>query len=320
MGTGQAERVVATFIGDAELQAAQQLVLGLIALVAGHTEHAATGIVGLERAYLLTIAQEAAFNVQRATFGAAGLKGYTRGHAANHVSTLRIEVYLQLVALVVEQRCGGLGQAGHALLSILPVLHTVVDGKHATEDTSIATQVFLEALAVEVFRENARQAVPAMAVVVAALLHRGRYAGSEVQHPRREGTHLVEAGVQRVLQQERAAGLSVSHHQLLRLNGKADGVHEFHVEDTAEVGGLQRSAVHHVCLEPDMLALIIRGVIEMQIHPLLRILPGKAFEVLLPLCQQRVGVGIRNRWPSCSIGTKDTSRPQQAGCPYQKLG
>ena len=109
VGTGQAERVVATFIGDAELQAAQQLVLGLIALVAGHTEHAATGIVGLERAYLLTIAQEAAFDVQRATFGAAGLEGYTRGHASNHVSTLRIEVYLQLVALVVEQRCGGLG-------------------------------------------------------------------------------------------------------------------------------------------------------------------------------------------------------------------
>ena len=125
-----------------------------------------------------------------------------------------------------------------------------------------------------------------MAVVVAALLHRRRYAGSEVQHPRREGTHLVEAGVQRVLQQERTAGLSVSHHQLLRLYGEADGVHEFHVENTAKVGGLQRRTVHHVCLEPDVLALIIRGVVEMQIHALLRILPGKAFEVLLSLCEQ----------------------------------
>ena len=103
MGTGQTERVVATFIGDAKLQAAQQFVLGLVAFVAGHAEHAATGIVGLERAYLLPIAQEATFDVQRATFGAAGLEGYTRGHAANHVSTLGIEVYLQLVALVVEQ-------------------------------------------------------------------------------------------------------------------------------------------------------------------------------------------------------------------------
>ena len=317
VGTGQTERVVATFIGDAEFQATHQLVLGLIALVAGHAKHTAAGIVGLEGAHLLSVAQEAAFNVQRASLGAPGLEGYTRGHAAHQVATLRIEVYLQLVVLVVEQRCGGLGQAGHAFLAILAVLYTVVDGKHAAEDAGVATQVFLETLTVEVLGQDARQAVPAMTVVVAALLHRRWYAGCEIQHPCRVGTHLVEAGVQRVFQQERAAGLTVSHHQLQRLNGKADRVHEFYIEDAAQVRCLQRSAVHHVCFEPNVLAFIIRGVVEMQIHALLRILPGKALEVLLSLCQQRVGGSISSRRPTCS---KSTSRPQQAGCPYQKSG
>ena len=102
MGTGQAERVVATFIGDAELQAAQQFIFGLIALITGYTEHATARIVGLERAYLFPVAHETSFNVQCAPLSSACLERHTSGHATYHVSTLRIEIYLQLVTLVVE--------------------------------------------------------------------------------------------------------------------------------------------------------------------------------------------------------------------------
>ena len=126
-----------------------------------------------------------------------------------------------------------------------------------------------------------------------------RVAGGEVQHPCRIGPDLVEAGIQRVLQLERAVGLSVLDNQFLGFHGIADGIEQLHVEDAAQVGEVQIVVAHDVSLVPDVLSFIIRGVVEVNIYTFRREHIGEAFEVLLPLEQQRVGVGTYCRQEAC---------------------
>ena len=126
-----------------------------------------------------------------------------------------------------------------------------------------------------------------------------RVAGGEVQHPCRIGPYLVEAGIQRVLQLERAVGLTVLDNQLLGFHGIADGVEQLHVEDAAQVGEVQVVVAHDVSLVPDVLPLIIRGIVKVNVNTFRRKHIGEAFEILLPLEQQRVGVGTCCRQEAC---------------------
>ena len=289
LGTRQVEAVVVALVGEPQLQALGQL-LG-VERVGRDGKDAAPGVVGLEVADAVAPPVEGAGHVQRAPLGVMGLEGHAPRHVAHQVAAFGVEVHLQPV-LDGGERCGrGLGQPGHAPLGVLAPLHPLVDGEHAAEDAGVALDVALYA------RPPLPQGFLGVHAPPAVLV-----AGGEVEHPGRVGAHLVETGVQRVLQFERAVGLAVLDDQLLRLHGVADGVEQLDVEDAAQVGVVQVVVAHDVGLVPDALAFVVGGVVEVQVDALRGKLSCEALEVLLPFVQQRVSVGSRCRRQACEPG------------------
>ena len=97
----------------------------------------------------------------------------------------------------------------------------------------------------------------------------------EVEHPASIGTQLVVAAVERVAQGKLSTGEAFgTDDDLLTLHHQTVGREEFHVEQTAHVGGLVVVGPHHVGFIPQRVAHEITLVVGVEIHLLLHLRQG----------------------------------------------
>ena len=245
VGLGQREGVVLPLVVGLQFQPSCPFIVVLVTLVGGDSEHSPSGIVGLERAYLLAFPEDGAFDVERTAVSGVCLESHPCRNVTHHVATLGIEVDFQAVFRAGLHRSSDFRQHGNAPLLIMPFFHLFINGEHPAEDARISSQVVLEALSVELLGKDAGESVPVMAV-----------SRCEIEHPCGICPHLVKSGVEGVLEVEGAIGLTVSHHQFLRLYGIANGVDQFDIEYPTEVGGLQRGVIHHESFVIDVLTFV----------------------------------------------------------------
>ena len=64
--------------------------------------------------------------------------------------------------------------------------------------------------------------------------------------------------------------MSSCNFQFLLANQRAVGGQQFHIKDPARSPAMV-FCVHHVCLEPDCLSLVIAGVVKLEIYLFLRV-------------------------------------------------
>ena len=290
LGLGQIEAVGVARIGQSQFQSLGQF-FGIQG-VGSERKDTPAGIVGLEIADAVATAYQGPGHVQCPPFSIMSLESHTSRHVAHQIAAFGIEVNQQAV-LDGRSHCRcSLRQSGHTALGELSAVHLLIDREYTAEDAGVALQIALHAVAPLPLGLDAVHAPPSV-----------RVAGGEIEHPCRIGSHLVEAGVQRVCQVERTMRLTVQNDYFLCLHRIADGVQQFDVEDAAHIGVMQVVVTHHIGFVPDILTFIIGRIIEMNVNTLRREQVRETFEILLPFEQQRVGVG------SCQ-GRREAYQPE----------
>ena len=290
LGLGQIEAVGVARIGQSQFQSLGQF-FGIQG-VGSERKDTPAGIVGLEIADAVATAYQGPGHVQCPPFSIMSLESHTSRHVAHQIAAFGIEVNQQAV-LDGRSHCRcSLRQSGHTALGELSAVHLLIDREYTAEDAGVALQIALHAVAPLPLGLDAVHAPPSV-----------RVAGGEIEHPCRIGSHLVEAGVQRVCQVERTMRLTVQNDYFLCLHRIADGVQQFDVEDAAHIGVMQVVVTHHIGFVPDILTFIIGRIIEMNVNTLRREQVRETFEILLPFEQQRVGVG------SCQ-GRREACQPE----------
>ena len=100
------------------------------------------------------------------------------------------------------------------------------------------------------------------------------------------GPQFIIPGIERVGEYEHAVRHAVRHLELLALHEVAVRREQFHVEDPAQVGECAPVGLRHVTLVPDGVADEITGIVEVQVHLLLRQRPSECLHLAVE------GVGV----------------------------
>ena len=158
------------------------------------------------------------------------------------------------------------GFSGHQLSVLAFFLRFVINGKHtAVEFIVVAEEVVLQLFGVE----------PLVGVLSVLPLIQ-----SPVELPACVGPQFVIASIGIVVDDEVGVASSVGHFHQLALHEVSLLVVEFHVEYTANLGGLSVVGLGGVGREPYCVADEVAGVVEMDIHLLLRQGLSEAFEMV----------------------------------------
>ena len=93
-----------------------------------------------------------------------------------------------------------------------------------------------------------------------------------------------------------AVGLTCGHFNLLPAHQCSVGGKQFHIKDPAR-GSAMVFGLHHVCLEPDCLSLVIAGVVKLEIYLFL----------LVEIIELMIVAGITHESPLGNGTTSDSA-------------
>ena len=192
------------------------------------------------------------------------LKSHTAAQALHKVAAFGVEVHRQSLvksAAVVSRQ-------GRIVLLFFAARQTVADAHFVDGWPTVVA--FLSR-----FSENREDT------------RKGRLS-APVHHVSRVGTYFVETCSQNRVEQDVAVCHPVVDAQFSPFDHIAAGIEQIDIEHTAHTGGRLLVGTGHIGLEPDVLALEIAGVVEVEIDFLLRIDRVEQHGVL-DKTEQRVG-------------------------------
>ena len=212
---------------------------------------------GKGKAFAALLVHHAPRHVHRIAIGIRRLEGHTHRHILHQIAAFGVEAEVQFLLLprpLAFLRILACPWADFLFHIVARHRRLVEDGDDAREDRSLI----------------------------------------EVQHVFGIGPHLVEAGIERQLRQgEVAVATAVPDRKNLLGYNLASRVEQFHIQRLAPPRGTVQSGGHHVALEPDVVALIIAGVVEVQGHLFLWQCLTELFHTAGQR-RQRPGYAVRN--------------------------